>query len=148
MHGELRVQHGLSLHDYLILGALAEAASGSVPVAKPAAFLQDSGDRLSYLLRGLQAAGLIDRHRRAGDRGTVEATLTDAGRSRFAAAETSAQALMRQLSPGWQQSIRELAAPARPPDRCIPHGDGHLRRGQRLPVRPASYGRPGFARCR
>ncbi|MER6069723.1 MarR family transcriptional regulator [Streptomyces sp. NPDC001817] len=101
VHGELRVRHGLSLHDYLILGALAEAASGSVPVAKLAAFLQESGDRMSYLLRGLQAAGLIDRHRRAGDRRTVEATLTDAGRSRFAAAETTAQALMRQhLGPG------------------------------------------------
>ncbi|GAA3073737.1 MarR family winged helix-turn-helix transcriptional regulator [Streptomyces glomeratus] len=101
VHAELRVRHGLSLHDYLILGALAEAASGSVHVAKLAAFLQESGDRMSYLLRGLQAAGLIDRHRRAGDRRTVEATLTDAGRSRFAAAETSAQALMRQyLGPG------------------------------------------------
>ncbi|WP_051853749.1 MULTISPECIES: MarR family winged helix-turn-helix transcriptional regulator [unclassified Streptomyces] len=101
VHAELRVRHGLSLHDHLILGALAEAPSGSVPVAQLAAFLQESGDRMSYLLRGLQAAGLIDRHRRAGDRRTVEATLTDAGRSEFAAAETTAQALMRRhLGPG------------------------------------------------
>ncbi|MFD7606142.1 MarR family winged helix-turn-helix transcriptional regulator [Streptomyces mirabilis] len=101
MHGELRVRHGLPLHDYLVLGSLAEAASGSVPVAQLAAFIQESGDRMSYLLRGLQAAGLIDRHRRAEDRRTVEVTLTDAGRARFAVAETTAQALMRQhLGPG------------------------------------------------
>ncbi|MFE2838697.1 MarR family winged helix-turn-helix transcriptional regulator [Streptomyces mirabilis] len=101
VHGELRVRHGLSLHDYLILGSLAEAASGSVPVAQLAAFLQESGDRMSYLLRGLQAAGLIDRHRRAEDRRAVEVTLTDAGRARFAVAETTVQALMRQhLGPG------------------------------------------------
>ncbi|MFD7052139.1 MarR family winged helix-turn-helix transcriptional regulator [Streptomyces mirabilis] len=101
VHGELRVRHGLSLHDYLILGSLAEATSGSVPVAQLAAFLQESGDRMSYLLRGLQAAGLIDRHRRAEDGRTVEVTLTDAGRARFAVAETTAQALMRQhLGPG------------------------------------------------
>lgn len=91
VHGQLRALHGLSLHGYLILGALAEAASGSVPVAQLAAFLHESGDRMSYLLRGLQAAGLIDRHRRAADRRTVEVTLTDAGRARFAAAETTAQ---------------------------------------------------------
>lgn len=66
-------------------------------VTLPAVVAQSECGRVTRL----QAAGLIDRHRRAGDRRTVEATLTDAGRSRFVAAERTAQALMRRhLGPG------------------------------------------------
>ncbi len=93
LHGDLRVQHGLSLSGYLVLGALAEAEGGPVPVTRLTALLRESGDRVSYLLKGLQAAGLIERERRARDRRTVEVTLTDAGHARFAEAETTAQAL-------------------------------------------------------
>jgi DNA-binding MarR family transcriptional regulator len=101
LHGELREQHGLSLHGYLILGALAEAASESLPHAQLTAFLGESGDRMSYLLRGLQAAGLIERDRCARDRRTVKVTLTDAGRARFADAERTAHMVVRRhLVPG------------------------------------------------
>lgn len=96
LHGELRALHGLALHDYLILGALAEAKGRPVPVAQLTAFLQESGNRMSSLLKRLQAAGLIERDRRDGDRRTVEVTLTDAGRARFANAERTAHARLRQ----------------------------------------------------
>ncbi|MFF8866394.1 MarR family transcriptional regulator [Streptomyces sp. NPDC015139] len=96
LHGDLRVRHGLSLGDYLVLGALAEARGGPVPIARLTAFVRESGDRMSYLLKGLQAAGLIERSRRARDRRTVEVTLTDAGHTKFTEAESTAQALLRQ----------------------------------------------------
>ncbi|MGW3815359.1 MarR family winged helix-turn-helix transcriptional regulator [Streptomyces sp. NPDC005046] len=95
LHGELRTRHGLSLHDYLILGVLAEAAGRPVRVARLTAFLRESGTRMSSLLKSLQAAGLIERARRDGDRRTVEVTLTDAGRVRFADAERTAHAQLR-----------------------------------------------------
>ncbi|MGW7243078.1 MarR family winged helix-turn-helix transcriptional regulator [Streptomyces sp. NPDC054804] len=101
LHGELRALYGLSLHGFLILGAVAEAGGGPVPVARLTAFLRESGSRITSLLKGLQAAGLIERDRRAGDRRTVEVTLTDAGHARFADAERTAQALLRsRLAPG------------------------------------------------
>ncbi|MFJ3760569.1 MarR family winged helix-turn-helix transcriptional regulator [Streptomyces sp. NPDC090080] len=96
LHGELRVRHGLTLLGYLVLGALAEAAAGEAPVsvARLTALLGESGTRMSALLGDLQRAGLVERERRAGDRRTVEVTLTDAGRARFAEAERTAQALL------------------------------------------------------
>ncbi|MEU9977119.1 MarR family winged helix-turn-helix transcriptional regulator [Streptomyces sp. NPDC051014] len=96
LHGELRVRHGLALLGYLVLGALAEAAAGETPVsvARLTALLGESGTRMSALLGDLQRAGLVERERRAGDRRTVEVTLTDAGRARFAEAERTAQALL------------------------------------------------------
>ncbi|MCG7205507.1 MarR family winged helix-turn-helix transcriptional regulator [Streptomyces arenae] len=90
LHGELRALHGLSLHDYLILGALAGAGNRPVPVTRLTAFLQESGTRMSALLKHLQAAGLIERNRRTDDRRTVEVNLTEAGRTRFADAERTA----------------------------------------------------------
>ncbi|WP_167382971.1 MarR family transcriptional regulator [Streptomyces mangrovisoli] len=100
LHGELRVHHGLSLHDYLVLGALAEAPAHPLPVAHLTEFLSESGDRMSYLLRGLQAAGLIERRRRTADRRTVEVSLTEAGRARFGDAERTARTLLgRHLGP-------------------------------------------------
>ncbi|GGN17095.1 winged helix DNA-binding protein [Streptomyces fuscichromogenes] len=105
LHGELRAQHGLSLHDYLVLGALAEAEAEAetgggpvpapMPVARLTAILREPGNRMSFLLKGLQAAGLVERDRRAADRRTVEVTLTDAGRARFTGAESTARALLR-----------------------------------------------------
>jgi DNA-binding MarR family transcriptional regulator len=97
LHGELRVRHGLSLHGYLTLGTLAEAATGSLPVtvAQLTASLRESGDRMSHVLRGLQAAGLVERDRREQDRRTVEVTLTEAGRAAWADAERTAQELVR-----------------------------------------------------
>ncbi|MFG3021168.1 MarR family winged helix-turn-helix transcriptional regulator [Streptomyces sp. NPDC048254] len=101
LHGELRALHGLSLHGYLVLGAVAEAEGRPVPVARLTAFLRESGSRMTSLLKGLQAAGLIERNRRDGDRRTVEVALTDAGHARFADAERTAQALLRRhLGPG------------------------------------------------
>jgi DNA-binding MarR family transcriptional regulator len=101
LHGELRARHGLSLHDYLVLGVLAEAEAEGVPVPVPVArltaLLGESGNRMSFVLKGLQAAGLVERDRRAGDRRTVEVTLTDAGRAGFTEAESTAQALLRRL---------------------------------------------------
>ncbi|RPE46010.1 DNA-binding MarR family transcriptional regulator [Streptomyces sp. Ag109_O5-1] len=100
LHGELRAAHGLSLHDCIILGALAEAGGLPVPVTRLTAFLQESGTRMSALLKSLQAAGLIDRNRRDGDRRTVEVTLTETGRARLADAEKTAHVrLRRRLSP-------------------------------------------------
>jgi DNA-binding MarR family transcriptional regulator len=56
---------------------------------------------MTALLKGLQAAGLIERDRRTGDRRTVEVTLTDAGHAKWADAERTAQALLRgRLDPG------------------------------------------------
>ncbi|MFC9281094.1 MarR family winged helix-turn-helix transcriptional regulator [Streptomyces collinus] len=94
LHGELRVHHGLSLLGYLVLGTLAEATAQPMTVAGLAEVLRESGNRMSYLLKGLQAAGLIDRGRRTADRRAVEVTLTDAGRARFTDAERTAQALL------------------------------------------------------
>ncbi|MGX1546438.1 MarR family winged helix-turn-helix transcriptional regulator [Streptomyces adustus] len=100
LHGELRSLYDLSLHDYLILGVLAEAEGRPVRVAGLTDSLGESGTRMSFLLKGLQAAGLIERHRRDGDRRTVEVALTDAGRARFADAESTARAwLSRHLAP-------------------------------------------------
>lgn len=101
LHGALRARHGLALHGYLVLGAVAAAEGGPVPVSRLTAFLGESGTRMSALLRDLQAAGLVERARRAGDRRTVEITLTGAGRTRFAEAERTARALLaRHLGPG------------------------------------------------
>ncbi|MFI6658904.1 MarR family winged helix-turn-helix transcriptional regulator [Streptomyces sp. NPDC050523] len=95
LHGELRMLHGLSLLDHLILGAVAEAEGRAVPVAEVTASLNESGSRMTFVLRGLQAAGLIERDRRAGDRRTVEVTLTDTGRARLAEAERTARTWLR-----------------------------------------------------
>ncbi|MEU9149621.1 MarR family winged helix-turn-helix transcriptional regulator [Streptomyces sp. NPDC048417] len=95
LHGELRARHGLSLHDYLVLGALAGAECRPVPVTHLTAFLKESATRMSYLLKNLQAAGLIERNRRCRDRRTVEVTLTEAGRARFADAERTAHMRLR-----------------------------------------------------
>ncbi|MFJ8009436.1 MarR family transcriptional regulator [Streptomyces fagopyri] len=118
LHGALRARHGLSLHGYLILGALAETAGGSAPVTELTAFLGESGDRMSYLLRGMQASGLIERDRRDRDRRTVQVTLTDAGRGTFADAERTAQAIVRRdLVPGPATALVECPAPASPAPR-------------------------------
>ncbi|MEU8789564.1 MarR family transcriptional regulator [Streptomyces sp. NPDC048643] len=95
LHGELRTRHGLSLLDYLTLGFLAEAAGGSAPVAELKAFLGESGDRISYLLRGMQRLGLVERSRCDRDRRTVRVTLTPAGRARFADVERTANSIVR-----------------------------------------------------
>jgi DNA-binding MarR family transcriptional regulator len=95
LHGELRALHGLSLYDYLILGALAGAEGRPVPVTQLTAFLRESGTRMSSLLKNLQAAGLIERNRRGRDRRTVEVTLTVAGRVSFADAERTAHMWLR-----------------------------------------------------
>ncbi|MGW1728440.1 MarR family winged helix-turn-helix transcriptional regulator [Streptomyces sp. NPDC002306] len=95
LHGELRLRHGLSLHAYLVLGALAEASNGYLHTAELTAFLGESGDRMTYVLKGMQASGLIDRNRSEQDRRTVKVTLTNAGRAKAADAEKTAQALVR-----------------------------------------------------
>ncbi|MFJ8491700.1 MarR family winged helix-turn-helix transcriptional regulator [Streptomyces sp. NPDC094038] len=125
LHGELRARHGLSLHDYLVLGALAEAEaeadgrSGAgpvpVPVARLAALLGESGNRMSFVLKGLQKAGLVERDRRAGDRRTVEVTLTDVGRAGFTDAESSAQALLRRHPVASGRGAGAGAPPVTPP---------------------------------
>ncbi|MGX1676123.1 MarR family winged helix-turn-helix transcriptional regulator [Streptomyces sp. NPDC055400] len=86
---------GLSLYDYLILGALAGAEGRPVPVTQLTAFLRESGTRMSSLLKNLQAAGLIERNRCGRDRRTVEVTLTESGRVRFADAERTAHRWLR-----------------------------------------------------
>ncbi|WP_392667210.1 MarR family winged helix-turn-helix transcriptional regulator [Streptomyces sp. LN785] len=124
LHGELRVRHRLSLRSYLVLGALAEAADGSLPLAQLTASLRESGDRMSYLLRGLQAAGLVESDRRQRDRRTVEVALTDSGRARFADAVRTAQALTRrQFGPGPVTALAESPALAPPGPRApsLPH---------------------------
>ncbi|MET8413354.1 MarR family winged helix-turn-helix transcriptional regulator [Streptomyces sp. NPDC005195] len=113
LHGELRARHGLSLHDYLILGALAETASGSAPVAQLTAFLGESGGRMSYVLRDMQASGLIERDREERDRRAVKVTLTDTGRGVSADAEKTARAIVREhLVRGAAASLAEPPAPA------------------------------------
>lgn len=111
LHGELRRLHGLALHDYLVLGALAEAGGRPVPVARLTAFLQESGHRMSALLKSLQAAGLIERDRRDGDRRTVEVTLTDAGRARFTDAEKTARAVLGRRLVRGRVATRRSPAP-------------------------------------
>ncbi|MFG2479744.1 MarR family transcriptional regulator [Streptomyces fagopyri] len=144
LHGELRARHGLSLHGYLILGVLAEAAGGSASVTELTAFLGESGDRMSYLLRGMQAAGLIERDRRDRDRRTVQVTLTDTGRGRFADAERTAQAIVRRhLVPGLATALVESPAPASPAPR--PAGVQDLPRPGR--VRGARTASMGDATC-
>ncbi|MGW1623005.1 winged helix DNA-binding protein [Streptomyces sp. NPDC002172] len=125
LHGELRARHGLSLHDYLVLGALAEAEAEAegrsgegpvpVPVARLTALLRESGSRMSFVLKGLQAAGLIERDRRADDRRAVEVTLTDAGRAGFADAESTAQALLRRHLVASGRGTGTGAPPVTPP---------------------------------
>ncbi|MFD7873431.1 MarR family winged helix-turn-helix transcriptional regulator [Streptomyces sp. NPDC059766] len=95
LHGELRMLHGLSLHEYLVLGVVGAAEGRAVPVAELTASLKESGTRMTFVLKGLQAAGLIERDRRAGDRRTVEVTLTRVGRARLAEAEGTARTWLR-----------------------------------------------------
>ncbi|MFJ9250601.1 MarR family transcriptional regulator [Streptomyces sp. NPDC101776] len=85
----------MSLHEYLVLGAVAGAGGRAVPVAELTASLKESGSRMTFVLKGLQATGLIERDRRAGDRRTIEVTLTDAGRVRLAEAEGTARTWLR-----------------------------------------------------
>ncbi|MFD7790879.1 MarR family transcriptional regulator [Streptomyces sp. NPDC059759] len=113
LHGALRTRHGLSLLDYLTLGFLAEAEGGSAPVAELKAFLGESGDRVSYLLRGMQGMGLVDRRRRDSDRRNVRVTLTPAGQARFADVERTANSIVR------TRPVAEPSTPchvASPPD--------------------------------
>ncbi|MFE0632720.1 MarR family transcriptional regulator [Streptomyces sp. NPDC058864] len=95
LHGELRARHRLSFHDYLVLGALAGAGERTMPVIRLTALLREPGTRTTAVLKGLEAAGLIERHRRDRDRRRVEVTLTEAGRARFADAERTAQERLR-----------------------------------------------------
>ncbi|MFD8073380.1 MarR family winged helix-turn-helix transcriptional regulator [Streptomyces sp. NPDC059718] len=95
LHGELRATHGLSLHDYLILGALAEAEGRPVPLTRLSALLRETRTRIASLLTGLEAAGLVERSRGTGDRRTIEVTLTEAGRARFTDAERAAHERLR-----------------------------------------------------
>ncbi|WP_329189554.1 MarR family transcriptional regulator [Actinacidiphila glaucinigra] len=95
LQGELPARHRLSLYDCLILGALAGAEGRAVPVVRLTAFLREPATRMSSQLRGLEAAGLIERHRRDRDHRRVEVTLTDAGRAAFADAERTARELLR-----------------------------------------------------
>ncbi|MFJ7300094.1 MarR family transcriptional regulator [Streptomyces sp. NPDC099088] len=114
LHGTLRTRHGLSLLDYLALGFLAEAEGGSASVAELKAFLGESGDRVSYLLRGMQGLGLVDRRRGDRDRRNVRVTLTPAGRARFVDVERTANSIVR---------TRPVAGPATPcPAASTPDG--------------------------
>lgn len=96
LQGELLARHRLSLYDCLILGALAGAEDRAVPVVRLTAFLRESATRMSSHLKSLEAAGLIERHRRDRDHRRVEVTLTEAGRAAFADAEKAAQERLRQ----------------------------------------------------
>ncbi|MEU9406518.1 hypothetical protein AB0E08_12570 [Streptomyces sp. NPDC048281] len=126
LHGELRALHGLSLQDYLVLGVLAEAEADAeagpvpVPVARLTALLRESGTRMSFVLRGLQAAGLIERGRRGGDRRTVEVTLTDAGRAGFTEAENTARELLRRLPVAPERGAGTTGAPPLTPPPAAP----------------------------
>ncbi|MEU9342258.1 hypothetical protein AB0D74_13740 [Streptomyces sp. NPDC048278] len=134
LHGELRALHGLSLQDYLVLGVLAEAEAEAeadadadaeagpvpVPVARLTALLRESGTRMSFVLRGLQAAGLIERGRRGGDRRTVEVTLTDAGRAGFTEAENTAGELLRRLPVAPERGAGTTGAPPLTPPPAVP----------------------------
>lgn len=95
LQGELPARHRLSLYDCLILGALAGAERRAVPFVRLTAFLREPATRMSSHLKGLEAAGLIERHRRDRDHRRVEVTLTDAGRAAFADAERTAQERLR-----------------------------------------------------
>ncbi|MFE2579664.1 MarR family transcriptional regulator [Streptomyces sp. NPDC059378] len=85
----------MSLHEYLVLGVVGAVGGQIVPVAELTASLKESGTRMTFVLKGLQASGLIERDRRAGDRRTVEVTLTRVGRARLAEAEGTARSWLR-----------------------------------------------------
>ncbi|MFE9808604.1 MarR family transcriptional regulator [Streptomyces sp. NPDC005548] len=112
LHGELRTRHGLSLLDYLTLGFLAEEAGGSAPVTELKVFLGESGDRVSYLLRGLQRLGLVERSRFDRDRRTVRVTLTPAGRARFADVEGTANSIVRTHLVADPAGVRQVVSAA------------------------------------
>jgi DNA-binding MarR family transcriptional regulator len=95
LHGDLRALHGLSLHDCLVIGALAGAEDRPVPLVRLTALLRVSGTRMASLLAGLEEAGLVERSRGARDRRKIEVSLTEAGRTRFADAERAARERLR-----------------------------------------------------
>ncbi|MFB7291653.1 winged helix DNA-binding protein [Actinacidiphila glaucinigra] len=95
LHGELLARHRLSLYDCLILGALDAADGRAVPLVRLTAFLRESATRMASHLKSLEAAGLIERHRRDRDHRRVEVTLTAAGRAAFTDAEKAAQDRLR-----------------------------------------------------
>jgi DNA-binding MarR family transcriptional regulator len=97
MNRQLQGDSDLSLADYHVLNALAEAPGGRLQVSDLAALIGWERSRASHQLRRLCERGLAERVPSGADGRATDAILTKAGRAAIDAAAPSHVALVRRL---------------------------------------------------
>lgn len=109
---------GLTHPQYLVMLAL--WGRSPLSVKELGGLLQLDSPTLSPLLKRLEAAGLVTRHRRADDERVLDVQLTPAGRALRSRAEKVPPAVMERLGmdmprlEGLHRSLTEVIAAARP----------------------------------
>ena len=81
--------HGLTLFDVLMLDLLAKSDSGSARMSDLADAFMLIPSRVTWQIRRLESAGLVQRSRSRGDRRGVHASITPEGRARARSAMTT-----------------------------------------------------------
>lgn len=97
MDRSLREDHGLSMREYEVLLALADAPGGRLRRVDLAAMVLLTQGGVTRLLDPLEREGLVERASSDADRRVVYAKLTANGRKRLASARRTHHADIRQL---------------------------------------------------
>ncbi len=106
--------HGLSFARYEALVLLVFSRRGSLPMGKMGERLQVHPTSITSIINRLEAAGLVVRQRHPGDRRTVLAEVTDAGRSLVQAATADLVSVDFGLGALGEDQLAELSALLRP----------------------------------
>ncbi len=123
----LTLQHGLSLHDVMLLQTLATAPAGSARMGDLADALVLLPSRVTQQVARMEGAGLVIRSASPQDRRGVIAAITDAGRARLAPALDTYARVVRShfLGPVTRRQMASLG------DSCRRVGSGFVTQAQR-----------------
>jgi DNA-binding MarR family transcriptional regulator len=92
---ELESKHGISASDFEVLQLLTEAPEGKLKMHELGEHAHLTQSALSRLVARLEGVGMIERCMCADDRRSVFATITAAGRERYAQARPTQRAILR-----------------------------------------------------
>lgn len=114
LDAQLQADAGLSFFEYMVLAGLSESPGRTLQMSDIARFSSSSLSRLSHTARRLESQGLIERTQQPGAGRRTNATLTDAGYAKIAAAAPAHVRAVRRLlvdavTPEQLAALREIS---------------------------------------